>query len=245
MQAAIEVLRHGSVGRRASPFLRYTAALRERLLYLAPGGEVWLQRFCSSVSEYLFRGVLLAVDNWARGNVPALAAYLVQREYDSAMHACLDMIELAVPCSVPDALYAQEHLRRARQLSARVVAFVNDIFSFEREVIVHQNPNNLLRVSMQEHGHDLSHAVKAAAELIHADIDAFVALEGALVREPWSHHPAIAPYLRGMKLWMRGNHDWSMTCSRYASATSPFAELRHQASGYSAQRRRRTAPGAG
>jgi hypothetical protein len=226
MERALDALRRGTLPAQPTPFLEFTAALRSRLIELAPEPESWLERFCQSVSEYLFRGALLAAENWARGAVPTLESYLVQREYDSSMHACLDLVEVAAPCSLPEALYTNALVQRARQLAARVVGLVNDIFSFEREVLVFHNPNNLLCVLMEESGPDLERALGVAFRIVNADVAAFLDTEALIQRQPWAEHPSLAPYLRGMRLWMQGNYTWSLACDRYASPTSPFAELR-------------------
>ncbi|MEZ4301812.1 MAG: hypothetical protein R3B70_43155 [Polyangiaceae bacterium] len=223
MSRFVGLLRNGGDDRGAPPLEQHTIDLHERLL--AFGGEAWLDRFCTSASNYLHLGVLRAVENWASGRTPPLDEYLVQREHDSSMHACIDMIEIAEDISIPDEIRNSAPMRRARRAAARNVAYFNDIVSYPKEVLVNRNPNNLLHVLISESGMTLEQAAKEALRMVNQCANDLLDAETELASVPAEHAKATAAYLRGMRYWQRGNVEWSLEGQRYASPWSPMVEL--------------------
>jgi Terpene synthase family 2, C-terminal metal binding len=224
MALCLRVLRGADPPVGAPPLARFTRQIRRRLLALAPGGERWLRRFAASAERYLYRGVLPANANWAGGVVPGIEAYLVQREHDSAVHTCIDLIELAGGLSLPDEVHAAPPLPEVRRLCARALAYTNDLMSYEKEVMRHGNPNNLVHVLMARRSLPFELAVHRAVALINHDTRRLVELEGDILAGPLP--PAAARYVAGMRQLLRGNYDWSLATARYRSERSPFPELR-------------------
>src|SRR6266511_1436120 len=210
--------------RGAPPLARFTREIRRRLLAVAPAGERWLRRFAGSAESYLHKGVLPANANWARGVVPDIDPYLVQREHDSAVHTCIDLIELAAGLSLSDEVHAAEPLPAMRQLCARALAYANDLMSYEKEVLRHGNPNNLVHVLMVRRSLPFELAVHRVVALINEYTRQLVALEGEILER--SPPRAVVRYVAGMRQLLRGNYDWSLATARYRSERSPFPELR-------------------
>lgn len=225
MASCVRVLRGADPPLGAPPLVRFTREIRRRLLAVPPAGERWLRRFVVSVEGYLYRGVLPANANWAGGMVPGVDAYLVQREHDSAVHTCIDLIELADGLSIPDEVHAAEPLPTIRRLCVRALAFANDLMSYEKEVLRAGNPNNLVHVLMVHRSLSFEQAVHRVVALINGYTRQLVALEARLARGAPAE-AAVARYVAGMRQLLRGNYDWSLATARYRSQWSPFAELR-------------------
>ena len=205
------------------PLERLTLEVRAHTLAL--GGEAWMLRFCRTVSDYLFLGSLPAVQNWRCSYVPTLEEYTFQREHDTAVLTTLDLIEIANGITLPaDALKSRE-LSAARSACARTIGFFNDIVSYPKEVLRHRNPNNLVHVLMHHEGLDLHEALLLATDLTNQAAQEQLRLSNRLVsRLPPGPHP-VREYLYAMRVWQRGNIDFSLEGARYAARWSPLAEL--------------------
>jgi len=224
VEACLRVLRGGTLRPGATPLERFTRDLRERASRLASG--MWLERFIADAEDYLYRGTLPAARHWAAGTVPQLEPYIEQRAMDSAMYTAQDLVEFAREGQeLPEALFRLPLVQRMRHLCTRMVGLTNDLFSFEKEVLWHRNPNNFVHVLRVNQRLGLEAAIHAAIGVINADTDAFLACEEALL-EQGPVDPRVLSYVEGMKAWIYGNVRWSMVTGRYSSPTSPFPELR-------------------
>ncbi len=210
----------------APPLVRFLWEVRQRLLRSAVGGEQWLSRFAASAEDYLLKGVLPANAQWAHQLVPAFEHYLEQREHDSAVHTCIDLIELAAGLSIPERVHAAEPLPTMRRLCARALAYANDLMSYEKEVLRHGNPNNLVHVLMVHRSIPFDRAVHDAVALINRCTRDLIALERQIPADGLAVDPLVARYVAGMGQLLRGNFDWSLATGRYRTRQSPFPELR-------------------
>lgn len=224
MTLVFDVLDSGLLPSRSTPFLQFTAGVRRRLHSLAPPG--WTVRFLGNVKDYLFRGSLRAVEYWAIDRVPPLNEYLRVRMLDSAVFAALDMSEIAGGLRLPDAVRKHPLLMEMKELAVRYIACVNDIFSYQKEVLHAGTSFNLIHVLMHERSSSFEDAVIEAAGIVSDALEAFVTIEQNLPVWDASVAPQVKAYLGGMKAWMRGSFDFSLTSARYNAPDSPFPELR-------------------
>ncbi|MET0403510.1 MAG: terpene synthase family protein, partial [Cystobacter sp.] len=150
VDACVAVLRGGALRAGATPLERFTYDLRLRMSRLA--SEMWMERFVTDVEDYIYRGTLLAARHWTDGTVPDLDSYIEQRAMDSAVYTAEDLVEFAEPDQeLPEELFRLPLVQRLRQLCTRVVALSNDLFSFEKEVLWHHNPNNFVHLLRVHH----------------------------------------------------------------------------------------------
>lgn len=224
MTRAFTVLSRGSAPSSATSFLRFTAEMRRRLDALAPAG--WTTRFLANVEDYLFRGSLRAVEYWSRDEVPSLGEYLRVRRLDSAVFPALDMSEIAGGLCLPDAVRAHPLLVEMKDLAVRYIAYVNDIFSYQKEVLVAGTSFNLVRVLMHANDSSFEEGVEAAACIVGAALARFSEIEASLPVWDAVVAPEVAAYIAGMKSWIRGSFDFSLASARYSAHDSPFPELR-------------------
>ncbi|MGH8509564.1 MAG: terpene synthase family protein [Gammaproteobacteria bacterium] len=226
MEVCLDVLRTGTLRANAAGFEVFTLDVRHRLVQFAT--EAWLRRFLEDVEDYLFRGTLTAADNWTYGTTPDVESYLLQRQYDSAVYTCQDLIEItAEGLELPTEILSDARFQTLRRLSTQVVAFTNDIFSYEKEVLKQRNPNNLMDVLMLHRSLSLTEATSQAVSLINNAVEAFIAHEQDLLPEIRGDE-RLHTYVHGMKAWMRANLLWSLQTERYRSPTSPFSEIRSE-----------------
>jgi hypothetical protein len=197
----------------ASPLVRYSRALHHDLRNTAIGGEAWLRRLGRSVRDYLFKGSLPAAHNYTRRQAPEIRTYLEMRHFDSGMDVALDLIEIAAEIFLPDEVVAHQTVQALRQLCAGCVAYTNDLYSYQREVIKNNNPNNLVHCLMTGRALSRREAVHETVWLINACVEEFQRLVQRLPRWSPDLDPAITLYVEGMWHWMRGNLDFSRSAT--------------------------------
>ncbi|WP_437550821.1 hypothetical protein WME97_07925 [Sorangium sp. So ce367] len=224
MERYLGILRTGDLPARPSPFARFTVHLRECLEALAPEG--WMRRFLAHVEQYLFEGSLRATSAWARGQVPLLDDYLHLRMHDSAVFPAIDIIEIAAGLELPHATREHPAVAEMARLTVRHTAYVNDLFSYQKEVLWNDTPCNLVRVMMANKDIGFEEAVHAVVSMVNRDVDRFLEVERAIPSWGPSLDRQVEAYIGGMKAWMVGNVDFSLSSSRYRSEDSPFLELR-------------------
>ena len=224
METHLSVLQSGELPSHPTPLALFTFDIRNRLL--AHASPMWFYRFYIDVKNYFFGGTLKGSENWTNNIVPDPQTYMNLRKYDSAMYTCQDLLEIAENIELPKKVFDHESIQQLRDLCTRVVAFSNDLFSYQKEVLRHQSPNNLVHVLMTHQSLSFEDAVAHAVEMINEDVQAFVELEGKLPKWGPEIDAKVQAYIYGQKAWMRGNITWSLETGRYASEDSPFPELR-------------------
>lgn len=223
MERHFETLSTGRLPPSPTPFARFTGYLRRRLDASCPAG--WMQRFLRNVQAYLFDGSLRTVEHWAQDRVPSTDDYLGMRMHDSAVFPAVDMIEVAAGIRLSRDVLEHPSIVEMRQLTVRHTAYVNDLFSYQKEVLWNGTPCNLVRVLMHNESLGFEEAVGEIVAMVNRDVQRFVELERGLPRfEPAIAHEVDA-YLTGMKDWMRGNVEFSLASGRYRAPDSPFLEL--------------------
>ena len=224
MTSAYELLSTGQSAADLSPFERLTLYLRRQLEELGPRG--WMPRFLGHVRDYLFRGSLAAVAHWSNGTVPATLEYLELRMHDSAVFPALDMVEIAASIDLPEDVLRHPTLLEMGRATVRHTAYVNDLFSYQKEVLWSGTPCNLVHVLMHNEKLDFRQAVDLVIDMVNADAVRFGELETSRPRWRADIERAVESYITGMKAWMRGNIDFSLASLRYRAPDSPFVELR-------------------
>jgi hypothetical protein len=224
MRRSLDILAGGELPAGDKPFDRFTARMRAELF--AHSDQAWQARFLAHVEEYLLEGSLAAMKVWSSGQLPPLDEYCRLRLFDSALFAVFDVVELA---NVLLSAEVRHHplLRTLRYHAARHVAFANDLFSYQKEVVQQGMPFNLLHVLQANESLTIEQAVDRAVRIVNCDMEAFLAAERQLTT--WGSievDTAVERYLDGLKAWMRGNIDFSLSSPRFRAPDSMFTELR-------------------
>ncbi len=96
--------------------------------------------------------------------------------------------------------------------AARIISNHHDILSGLRE-LSREVPMNLPAVLAREQGLSLAEAFVRAGELADTDTRSFIDLADRLLGT--NPGPSVEGYINGLKAWIPGNLDWSLTTGRY------------------------------
>ncbi len=186
--------------------------LRAELAAVMP--RPWMTRFCASMEDFWFRGVLCESELRQAGRVPLLDDYMKMRVYSIGVVPVMQLVEFASGFALPNNLVFERKLQELSWLTARIIGYTNDIFSFEKERLV-DDPHNYLYVLTHNKKVNLGQAMDqlirdhendlAALQAVIADLPAFGADVAAQVKQ----------YIDGHCLWIRGVFDWQRTSKRY------------------------------
>ncbi|HET9958352.1 MAG TPA: hypothetical protein VFQ61_27845 [Polyangiaceae bacterium] len=224
MQRAYELLAGTSAAPAKTPFEQFTRALRLDLLALAPTG--FMPRFLENVHDYLFDGSLEAIAHWARAETLPLEDYIELRALDSGVYPVIDCIEIAGGLRLSADVLRHDSVRQLVRCAVRHVALANDIFSYEKEVLLNGSTMNLVHVVSEREGRTLDSAVGRAVEIVNGFARDFIQAERHLPKLSPAQDLALRVFAHGMHAWMRGNVDFSLQSRRFRSGTSPIRELR-------------------
>lgn len=191
------------------------------------------RRLAKSIGDYLLEGSLRLMQYWSRDEIPDIRTYREIRQYDVAMYATIDVSELASGVEIGEEQYHHPIVRRLRREANLQVAMANDILSYHKEVIRDGCPYNMVNVVAHQRGLGADRpeqapeeAVIEVIEMVNGHTSSFLALERRLPRWGPRIDADVERYVQGMKDLMGGNWYWSLECTRYNSADSPFLELR-------------------
>lgn len=199
------------------------SALKIRELMLPIANKAWLQRLIVNTQRHLKATTYDIADIENRNNSMLTSRYIELREHDSGMVPTVDLIEFAQDIYLPDEILQHEAVQKAIQCCIQSAALMNDLFSYEKEVLKLDSRFNLVHVIMTSENLVFEQAVHESVVLINDIIETFLALEPQL------------PSGNDVRLFYQGLHDqinaawhWQLVgTNRYRSKNSPFSELRH------------------
>lgn len=217
----IDIFRFGTV--KDNTNVMQVAALKIRDLLLPIANKAWLQRLIVNTQRHLKATTYDIVDIENKDNMMLTSRYIELREHDSGMVPTVDLIEFAQGIYLSDEILADSVIQKAIQCCIQSAALMNDIFSYEKEVINMESRFNLVHVIMTSENLTLDEAVHESVLLINEIIQTFLDLESQL------------PAREDVRLFYHGLHDqinaawhWQYVgTNRYRSPESPFEELRN------------------
>lgn len=215
----LRILETGAPRLAISPLGRALLDIRCRLVPHADAD--WLPRFASSMELYL-HGCLQEAKNRQDLITPEFGDYRQIRRASVGTYPCFDLIELAMTSYGTSEIFAQPVLGILRDLATDVVAWLNDIVSFQKEISFN-DPHNMIAVLMADCGLDPTEAAAKTVELINEQMDGFASL-ASQARAKLG--PLGNEYIDGLENWIRGVYDWSFTSERYSA---DYVELSQQA----------------
>mmetsp|Transcript_28513 Transcript_28513/g.46044 ORF Transcript_28513/g.46044 Transcript_28513/m.46044 type:complete len:139 (+) Transcript_28513:316-732(+) len=132
----------------------------------------------------------------------------------------VDLVEYAYGCYLPGAVRQHPDVQKAVSLSVLISCLMNDLFSYEKEVLRYGSRFNLLAVMMNANDLTFDEAVDCAVRKLNNLMDAFPAttpdLEGADLKL----------YYQALRDIVNGAWFFQISTNRYRSRSSPFPELR-------------------
>lgn len=173
-------------------------------------GAAWRERFCRTLEHY-FAGCRRETPWRKARRVPSLATYRHVRRGSVGALPVFALLELQGELSSDEA--AAPALLRLALLGAGLCAWVNDVYSYEKERRDGE-PLNLVAVLEAERGGTIAEAFTAAATLYNDDLARFEAAAHHLTARP-DTTAAQRRFVEGLRMWVHGNHAWTAGCGRY------------------------------
>lgn len=185
--------------------------LYTRIQAYAPEG--WLERFSTSVRQYLSANVWEAT-NRRRGQIPDADSYRAMRLSTSAVYPCILLIELTEGLHLPPEAYDHPDIQHLATMTNNVISWANDLVSLDKE-LRQGDVHNLAVILSHQQKLSLQAAVDLVGALHDAEVSAFIDLARRLPSFTPEADREIQCYIAGMRFWMRANLDWSLGTTRY------------------------------
>lgn len=195
--------------RAVDPDCRYHVSMVSLLDRLAAYvDQAWLDRFAHDIWRYMFLGCL-GEYKLRNGHEPiTLARYLEVRRNSISALPVLDLLDLRF-----GGIVGGNDISVLREITAGLLAWVNDIGSFRKESKA-KDPMNLVSVIQKEFATTENLALKIAVEVHNAElarfdqVAAFMANSGLVTPDKKS-------YIAGLRTWQSGNYYWCLLTPRY------------------------------
>lgn len=216
----LTVLRTGVAPAGAEPTVQALADLARRLAEL--GSPAWYLQFTETMRRFWIDGVVVETYYRARELSPDPASYMAMRAQTVGVYVCLDLLELALGEELTAEVRADPILRRVTWLTSRIIAYVNDVYSYDKERRV-GDVNNYLHVMQRYEPLGFAGVVDHTIRAHDRELEQLDRL-GGTVRD---HGPRmtrlVERYIDGCRAWMAGSLEWQRISSRYASGRALLA----------------------
>lgn len=151
----------------------------------------------------------LAEAAWSQTEyVPEVWEYLAMRQFNN-FRPCPTITDTVGGYELPADLHAQAHMQRVIALAGNATTIVNDLYSYTKELASPGRHMNLPVVIADREGVSDKEAYLKAVEvhndLMHAFEEEAAALAAACPV------PSVLRFLRGVAVWVDGNHYWHQT----------------------------------
>jgi hypothetical protein len=188
--------------------------------------EPWLRSFIKLTQQHL-QSITYNLDDILSEGDDAVEKYIAFRGIDSGMRPAIHLIEFANGFYLPPEVKYHPVIRHLENMTANVGGLMNDIFSYEKEVIRLHSRFNLVAVLQDYQGLLFAEAVHAAVNIVNQQIDSFLQQEQGLPDFGDKTANALAGrYVQGLRDQINATWYWQMTTDRYRSPNSPYPELR-------------------
>ncbi|MEV5973437.1 family 2 encapsulin nanocompartment cargo protein terpene cyclase [Streptomyces sp. NPDC051921] len=151
----------------------------------------------------------LAEAAWAESDhVPEVWEYLAMRQFNN-FRPCPTITDTVGGYELPADLHAQPAMQRVIALAGNATTIVNDLYSYTKELDSPGTHLNLPVVIAEREGRSAKEGYLKAVEVHNDLMHAFEAESAALaVACPV---PDVLRFLRGVAVWLDGNHYWHQT----------------------------------
>lgn len=187
----------------------------------------WFLLFSDGIEEYITAVMAREVDLRTHKTILTnLQSFLDIRERDTGgLHTC-QLIELTKDAFLPPEVRANDVVDQLTWLAIRMASFVNDIFSYHKDVVLEGSEFNLVKIYMDLEGLSFEQAVTQSVQLVNSYANTFVDLRADLPVWGDEVDAVVQKYVDALAEMMTGNVYWHSTTNRYRSPESPFKELR-------------------
>jgi hypothetical protein len=184
--------------------------ISRRLRALATHEQI--DRIVSGMIEFFLAGCCEAI-SFSRKTLPTVADYVPTRDAINCLRSvCFVFIEIAGGYELSGRTWCRPDLQAVVNKATRIISNHHDILSGLRE-LAQEVPMNLPAVIAREQGLSIAEAFAQVGDIANTDLRSFLDLSERLVAD--TRDPSIGAYVDGLKAWIRGNLDWSLTTGRY------------------------------
>lgn len=192
------------------PSMRALRDLSRRLHRLANDEQI--ERITNGLIEYFLAATNEAAHVSSR-TPPSVCDYIPARDAINCLRSvCFVFIELAGGFNLPGKSWCRPEMQMLVNLATRIVSNHHDLLSGLRE-LSNEMPMNLPAVIAHEQEVTLAEAFSRVAMMADRDMQEFVTLASRFAAMN-AGRPEL-DYVEGLKAWIRGNLDWSLTTGRY------------------------------
>jgi germacradienol/geosmin synthase len=188
----------------------------------------WRRRFSGHVRN-MAASAVVEMSNVAAEHVPDAVTYTAMRRETGGMDFSACLVEHTRGVEVPSGINRARAIRVLKDTFADSDLWRNDIVSFDKEMAEGQTNNGVL-VMAQLLGGDLQEAVERVNDLVTSRLRQFehtAAVELPDLFDRLALDPVtrghILTYVHGLRDWMAGDLQWTLTTRRYHSDTPPPA----------------------
>ncbi|MFJ7156071.1 family 2 encapsulin nanocompartment cargo protein terpene cyclase [Streptomyces sp. NPDC101118] len=151
----------------------------------------------------------LAEAAWAQTEyVPHVHEYLAMRQFNN-FRPCPTITDTIGGYELPADLHAQPEMQKVIALAGNATTIVNDLYSYTKELNSPGKHLNLPVVIAEREGVSDKDAYLKAVE-VHNDLMREFEAAAAQLAAAWPV-PMVQRFLRGVAVWVDGNHYWHMT----------------------------------
>ncbi|KAL9649802.1 hypothetical protein ABK040_009616 [Willaertia magna] len=200
------------------PHERYICHIMQYFSRICPNKSI-VKEFISRIEEYL-NNVILGSINWVLGGKETLEEYKKRRIYEGGVTTHFPLIELVYLQG--ESKEETEEIIEIENASNRVIAFVNDILSFYKEIVIAKSPNSYLKILMDQQGLTLEEATNHCLHQIEEDLK----YVRKMLKEKERFHPNQRKYIEGLYNFTMELCYWQCLSNRYRHPQSPYVELR-------------------
>lgn len=223
------ILLSGEVPNHDNKWLNVVMALRQR--FVKQGGEKWLPRLVDSLHHHL-QYVTLKHEETVADWQSDIENYVEFREGDSGMYVAVDCVEFAYGIDLPEEIWGDPIIQRARRDVTNVGGLINDLMSYH---IDQREGSQFNLISVVQNAKDCTHeeAVHHAVAIVNSFIEDFYQCKVAMKNKTFTQitanpqvHYIVNQYMQGLEDQIAASWFWQIDTNRYKSADAEFEALR-------------------
>jgi hypothetical protein len=187
----------------------------------------WLQQFIFVTLQHLKATTYTLEDILKTKGGDPIQQYMDLRVLDCGMRPTMRLIEFANDFYLPEEIKAHSFIHSVEEPTGNIAGLMNDLFSYEKEVIAFGSRFNLVALLEDYRGLNFEGAVDQAVEIVNRFTRDFLECEKAIPDFGSDEvNKMVQQYVQALHDQINATWQWQISTDRYRSRQSPFPELR-------------------